>query len=344
MDSLTQIALGAVIAEAGFRKSLGRRALFFGAFCGCFPDLDVFVHSMLSWDGLQSHRGLSHSLLFLPLITPLLSELGYRMRQKDKGSRLQWMHLTFWALITHPLLDSCTTYGTQLLYPLSTKRFSTDAISIIDLLYTIPLLISLGWALRRAVSRRNSRYFAGLALFLSTGYLGLCHLISAMAIPRAMTQFTEQGFEVEAVRASPPIGLPLLRRVVARSPEGDLAAVYISALSGSANQVHIHQNPKSAAATLLLQGQNGQIFSWFADGFVGIEIKEDTIRLFDARYGLYLQPWWSPFSAQALVHNGQIGLLGLNPRDSSVDMSLELATGWRLMWGKTEKVSQQDSP
>ena len=71
MDTVTQIVLGGTIAEAGFRKRLGKKSILFGAFCGWFPDIDIFFHSG-GWEEMVAHRGLTHSLLFLPLIAPLL--------------------------------------------------------------------------------------------------------------------------------------------------------------------------------------------------------------------------------------------------------------------------------
>lgn len=48
MDAVTQIVLGGSIAAGFFSKKLGRFSLFFGAFCGWFPDIDIFFHSLTS--------------------------------------------------------------------------------------------------------------------------------------------------------------------------------------------------------------------------------------------------------------------------------------------------------
>ncbi|XOT98672.1 metal-dependent hydrolase, partial [Alcaligenes pakistanensis] len=45
-------------------------------------------------------------------------------------------------LITHPLLDAFTSYGTQLLWPLAATPATWSSIFIIDPLYTLPLLIA----------------------------------------------------------------------------------------------------------------------------------------------------------------------------------------------------------
>jgi len=43
MDSLTQIVLGAAVAEAVGGKKLGNKAPLWGAIAGTIPDLDVFL-------------------------------------------------------------------------------------------------------------------------------------------------------------------------------------------------------------------------------------------------------------------------------------------------------------
>ena len=39
---------------------------------------------------------------------------------------------------THGLLDSCTSYGTQLFWPFSDVRVAWDTMSIVDPLFTVP--------------------------------------------------------------------------------------------------------------------------------------------------------------------------------------------------------------
>ena len=41
MDSLTQIVLGASVAEASLGKKIGNKAIVLGAFAGTIPDLDI---------------------------------------------------------------------------------------------------------------------------------------------------------------------------------------------------------------------------------------------------------------------------------------------------------------
>ena len=76
MDSITQAVLGATIAEAGFRRRLGGRAVAFGAICGALPDLDIAAGFIDQWATLTNHRGFSHSLLVLPLVAVGMGWVG----------------------------------------------------------------------------------------------------------------------------------------------------------------------------------------------------------------------------------------------------------------------------
>jgi inner membrane protein len=106
-------------------------------------DLDVLIRS--NTDPLlflEYHRQFTHSLFFIPL-GGVLSALF-----------LHWIFGRRWHLsfikscifcisgyATHALLDACTTYGTQLLWPFNDHRFAWNNMSIIDPVYTLPLIV-----------------------------------------------------------------------------------------------------------------------------------------------------------------------------------------------------------
>ena len=55
-----------------------------------------------------------------------------------KASYKDWYLLFFVSIITHPLLDSCTAYGTQLFQPFWDYRVAFNNISVVDPIYTAP--------------------------------------------------------------------------------------------------------------------------------------------------------------------------------------------------------------
>lgn len=136
MDSLSQIVLGAACGEAVAGKELKNKALFWGAVGGTIPDLDTFLTPFFDdVTGLLVHRGYTHSLLFSFVAAPLLALILFRFN--NSITYRKWTLLFFWSLITHPVLDGFTGYGTPLLMPLNFYRFDINSIFIIDPVYTL---------------------------------------------------------------------------------------------------------------------------------------------------------------------------------------------------------------
>jgi len=165
MDSLTQFVLGASVGEAVLGKKVGNKALLWGGIGGTIPDLDVFLNVLHSEiDALFIHRGFSHSIFFSFIAAPILGYLLSRIYPKD-GMKA-WTSLFFYAIITHPLLDLFTGYGTGLLVPFSSYRFQLDTIFIIDPGYTLPLFLSTIMILfyKRNAVRRKYVHLVGITL------------------------------------------------------------------------------------------------------------------------------------------------------------------------------------
>ncbi|MGC3871844.1 metal-dependent hydrolase [Halomonas sp. GXIMD04776] len=167
MDSLTQACLGAAVGGAVLGRRLGRKALLAGAVLGTLPDLDVLIDYGDAVADYTYHRGFSHSLLVLAGLALLLALLSTRLITWGNITLTRWGLFYGACLLTHPLLDAFTAYGTQLLWPLNTPPVSWSSIFIIDPLYTLPLLIAVAYGLIRGYRPRSLTW--GLAL--SSAYL-----------------------------------------------------------------------------------------------------------------------------------------------------------------------------
>lgn len=85
-----------------------------------------------------------------------------------------WYWLYFWAIFTHPLLDCCTTYGTQVFQPFWDYRVAFNTISVADPIYTIPFIICVVIASRMLRDNPRRKFYNYLGLTLSSIYLALC--------------------------------------------------------------------------------------------------------------------------------------------------------------------------
>lgn len=171
MDSLTQIVLGAAVGEAVLGKKVGNKAMLYGAIAGTIPDLDVFAeHFTDTVTAIELHRGFSHSIVFSVLAAPVFGWIISKIEKRSLANWKDWSWLMFWGLFTHPILDSFTTWGTQLFWPLET-RLEFKSIFVIDPLYTIPFLIFLILAMRSPKGSVRRRRYNNLGLIISSAYL-----------------------------------------------------------------------------------------------------------------------------------------------------------------------------
>lgn len=232
MDSVTQAVLGAGIAGALMGPRYGRKAILAGAALGTLPDLDVLINYGDPIAQMINHRGFSHSLFVLTGVAILLAWLAKRFRLHRDGAGYGRLLLTIWLiLITHPLLDAFTSYGTQLWWPLRPTPASWSSVFIIDPFYTLPLLTGVLVALvlgpRAAVSRAM-----GVLLLVSAGYLGASQYAKHWAENRVIELLAEQGRTPVAMFSVPQPFNIVLWRVVARMEDGN----YVEAVTGMLDQ------------------------------------------------------------------------------------------------------------
>ena len=138
MDSITHLALGACMGEAFAGKTLGKKAMLWGAMAQSIPDID-FISSfwMDTSSGLLAHRGFTHSILFCAIITPLFGLLAERWHRPHNISLQKWI-LFFGAVIfIHIFIDTFNNYGVGWFEPFSHQRISFNAIYVADPFFSL---------------------------------------------------------------------------------------------------------------------------------------------------------------------------------------------------------------
>jgi len=223
MDSLTQIALGSTVAALAVPAGHRRVALLAGALLGTLPDLDTLPLMLVGNPVTRMiwHRAPSHSLLVLPFVGWLIWALLRRRWRPVQQAPVRWMWAIQLALLTHPLLDSFTAYGTQLLWPLPTGPMSLSSMFIVDPGYTVPLLLGVMLAAWVGARRAGAACLL-VGLLLSSGYLGWSLLAKGMVERDAVAALSAAG-QQHAPRFSIPMPLTtLVWRVVVMTPDGYL--------------------------------------------------------------------------------------------------------------------------
>jgi len=325
MDTITQSLLGAVTAQLGFRQRLGRGATWVAAGAALVPDLDVFAGPVLRATGFEAgglghwvtHRGLSHSLLLVPILALPIAALWWWVRtrrrkrppqeddtggQAASGTRHDrpaapfstLYACVFVALASHPLLDWCTSYGTQLLAPMSRMRFAADCVPIIDIFYTPLLALTLvGCLIVRKVKRldgpRASLAVGWIGFGLSVAYLASGWVLHERAVEVA--RGLAKGETVVQADAYPALGsIFLWRTVVETTDEWQVARVRPLAADPAATaRVNVVPDVSNRWTWLARAVPEGNAYEWFAMGRIRAAYRRvgdrHFVELHDMRYG-----------------------------------------------------------
>ncbi len=282
MDSLSQLALGAAVGVAvmGRRTAVWKAALW-GGLCGTLPDLDVLIDHGDPVLDMTLHRGNSHALFWLTLAA---APIGWAIAalHRETAAWHRWVLAAWAALVTHPLLDAMTVYGTQLLRPFDDTPLGLGSIFIIDPLYTLPLLAGVITALRR---RGPAGFRANLVgLVLSTAYLAWSALTQAHVETQARDALAAQGLRAEDMLVTPtPFNTVLWRIVVL---DGDQYLEGFHGLLDGDGPIVFDRFPRGEP----LQAEASEIASLqrlakFSRGFFRVAERGGELRVADLRMG-----------------------------------------------------------
>jgi inner membrane protein len=349
MDSLTQIALGSAIGVAvmGRRTAVWKAALW-GAVAGTLPDLDAFIDHGNDVLNMTRHRAESHSLFFLTLGAPVLAWLVSRIHRAPSGktpSRAwhgntppqptfgRWWLALWLVLFTHPLLDTMTIYGTQLLQPFTDHPFGVGSLFIIDPLYTVPLIVGVVAALRLQSTNptaRGLRYnLAGLAL--STLYLAWSLGAQQHATQVARASLADQNISAQGLLVTASPFNTVLWRLVATTPTHYFESHY--SLLDDDHRISWTQHDRGAAL-MAEHGREPSVarMAAFTHGFYSLSETDGRLFVTDLRMG------------QEPAYTFRFDLGSATARASGqhlpVQQSLrpDLSTGlpwlWQRLWGQ----------
>lgn len=283
MDSITQAVLGASIQGALLGRWQGRKALLYGAMLGTLPDLDVVIDYGDAVADMTYHRGFSHSLFVLTGVALLLSWLTRRLPH-NPGYSAQRLLFTVWlVLITHPLLDSFTSYGTQLFWPLMPTPSAWSSIFIIDPLYSLPLCIAVALGLLSGLRDQANRAPA-VALLISSLYLGFGLGGKYMAEQRVETELARQGIEAQQLFSTPTPFNSLLWRVIVVDGE-DYHEALVSWFDDAAPQLTRIPRGSHLAAALADSPAHARL-AWFTNGVLRYDQLGEQLVVTDIRLGM----------------------------------------------------------
>lgn len=332
MDSLTQIVLGAAVGEAVLGKKVGNKAMFWGAIGGTIPDLDIFLRyftdpiTAMAW-----HRGISHSLLFCIVASPVFGWLVSKLYKSKTATWKEWSWLFFGALVTHPLLDSHTTWGTQFFWPLD-LRIAYKNIFVVDPLYTLPFLFCLLMALFSKVGTSRRRNWNNIGLVISLSYIVLTLLFKWSAYSEFSNQLSHQHIDCQELMVKPTPLNAILWSGTVKNEEGFKIGYY--SLFDENEKIEFSKNyPKNIEkAKKFIQTKDFQTLVKVSNDWFFIEENNGELFFVDVRFGQAgVKPNESPFVWKFKLKELEDGTLKIEEAPRSIDFPKALKELWERL-------------
>ena len=329
MDPITQGTVGAAFAQSTASKNNILRIGVIGFLAGLAPDLDVLIRS--SNDPilfLEYHRQFSHSLFFIPFGSLIVALLIFPLVKKSMSLKTVYI-ASFLGYATHGLLDACTSYGTQLFWPFSNERVTWNNISIVDPLFTIPILILVGTAIKT-----RKKLFSFFAIGWATFYLSLGFVQYERALSTAIELAHSRGHNVERLTLKPSFGNLILWKSIYQHEE----KFYVDAIrtarsstwcSGENIRIFDYQYHLPNLDKDSQQRKDIERFRWFSQDYLGFDDEENLVT--DVRYSMIpnqIVPMWGlVIDDQQDINEHAIWWTSRSLNPSQLDLFKEMLSG-----------------
>ena len=233
--------------------------------------------------------------------------------------------------VTHALLDSCTTYGTMLLWPFSDARIAWNTVSVIDPLFTLPLIMLVVIA---AVRRRPA--LARVALVWALIYPSIGLIQRDRAVEAGWQLAAERGHDPVRLEAKPSFGNLLVWKIVYETADN----YYVDA-ARVAKDIEVYPGEKLEKLVIARdlpwldtdsqQAKDIERFRWFSNGYIAKSLMlENSVT--DIRYSMLpnsASGLWSIVlspSAKTDEHVAYQSMRDANPDQLNIFRSMLLGT------------------
>jgi len=284
MDSVSHMLIGAAIGETLLGKKIGRWGILLGAIAKSVPDFDLFYTGLSDPRAYMcEHRAHTHSLFIEALYAiPIAWLLVKLFKQKVSFKRmLVFMLACLWG---HSLLDWCTNFGTQLLLPFTNENYSLNSLAIIDLLFTIPMLLMILIAVfyRKNEARRNK--LARATLIYCCMYLGLTFVNKAQAEYIVQESISKNNIPVTDHMTNPT----MLNNVLWYSVASNDSTLFVGEFSllHRQNSITWHSYPRHQHLMQQCKSKKDvAILKWFGDPYTIAQTNADTLNVYAVKFG-----------------------------------------------------------
>lgn len=273
------------MGEAFAGKQLGKRAMFLGAVAQSIPDIDFVATAWTSTaENLLAHRGFTHSILFVLLITPLLALLAERWHRPHDITLGRWMRFFGIQAFIHLLIDGMNVYGAGWFEPFSHIRVSYNWIFVADPFYSVWLGIAFAalFFLRKLHPRRG--WWVRFGVGMSTVYLLYCGLNKFKINNDVQKILARQNIPYQSYFTTPTPLNNWLWYVVASVDSGHY--IGYRSMFDSKKEIDFRFVPRNEHLLHPVQDHEDlQKLKRFSKGYYAAKIENDTLIFNDLRFG-----------------------------------------------------------
>ncbi len=271
MDNLTHSLTGALAAKiietvkptAASEPKEKRKVFWLLVASANFPDIDValgFLGDPIF--SISHHRGITHSLLFAPVLALFPAALFY-FWGKLKNFKMLWL-LAWIGILIHIFFDVITPFGTQLLAPFSSARYALDWMFIVDPFFTGILVLTLLLG-KRIISYRSYRK----QIILGGGIFAVLYLSVEMINHRLAYKRMEEALRREGITATKistlPQPLSIFRWMGMAQTEREVVQTFFSLFDNESTlQLTKYENANDEFVARVLQTEEAKWYKTFA--------------------------------------------------------------------------------
>jgi inner membrane protein len=218
----------------------------------------------------------------------IIALLLWKVKGTDGASAKEWSWLFWWALVTHPLLDCHTTWGTQLFWPFPIK-VAYNNIFVVDPSYTVPFLICVAIAMFYKRSDPRRARINGIGLLISSAYMVLTFVFKYNAHTHIAESLERQGVQYSTLSTRPTPFNSILWTTNVNC--GDHYALGYHSLLDTKPEVDLVEIPKNHQ--LLgpwADHEKVHRLAHLSDDNYVIQLRRDTLLFCDLRFGQFGAP------------------------------------------------------
>jgi inner membrane protein len=309
------------MGEAFAGRTLGKKAMWWGALAQTAPDIDFIASFWMDTPGaLLAHRGFTHSFLFFLLITPVFALLAEKFHRPHNIRLGKWILFFGGVILVHILVDSLNNYGVGWFEPFSHQRISFNTIYVADPFFSLWPAIALVVLLFKKWWDPSRKYWVRVGLGISAVYLLYC-TVNKIKIDRDVAaEINQRQIQADRYFTTPAPLQNWLWYVVAGNDSG----YYIGfrSLFDTKKDIHFNFFPRNDSLLKEVSDHEElQKLIRFSQQFYAVEKWNDTLVFNDLRFG-QIVGWHDPnqrFVFHYFLHH---------PHDNRLVVQRGRFTGW----------------